>query len=89
MVQVAFADLVGKLDDIGPLQFLRVEWWDESSKFAVIKYSINDREEGLGLRIDLDKKAILDKVQNTYIDQRIQASREKIWQAVVEARGGA
>jgi hypothetical protein len=86
MVQVAQADLDGKLDDIAHLHLLRVEWWDESPRFVLLRYSLNNREEPLGLRLDLDKKAVLDSVSNRYLDDEIRKSAETIWKVVVEER---
>jgi hypothetical protein len=86
MVKIAQADLDGKLDDIGPLHFLRVEWWDDSPHFVLLRYSLNNREEPLGLRLDLDKKAILDSVWNSYLDDDIRQRLETIWAVVVQER---
>jgi hypothetical protein len=86
MVQIAQADLDGKLDDIGPLHFLRVEWWDGSPRFVLLRYSLNNRVEPLGLRLDLDKKAILDSVRNSYLDDGIRQRLETIWAVVVRER---
>jgi hypothetical protein len=83
MVQVVRADLVGKLDQIGQLQFLRVEWWGEAPRFALLRYSINDHEEALGIRLDLDKKAVLDSVANIFLDEAIRKNVDTIWKVVV------
>lgn len=86
MVQVSSADLTGKLNSFGPLQFVRVEWWEEAPCFALLRYSMDGREEPYGLRLDLDKRAILDSVENSYLDEAIRRQATVIWEAVIEAR---
>ena len=48
MVTVAQADLQGKLDDIGPLHFVRVEWWKEAPRFALLRIAIEGKFQGVG-----------------------------------------
>jgi hypothetical protein len=83
-VNVASADLSGKLDHFGQLQFLRVEWWDQTPRFALLRYAMNGHEEPNGLRLDLDKKVILDSVSNTFLDDAIRRRASEIWDVVVE-----
>lgn len=83
MVHIMQADLRGKLQDFGPLKFLRVEWWDEAPRMALLRYSLGENEEALGIRLDLDKKAILDSVSNVLIDEAIRKDAGTIWQVVV------
>ena len=55
-------NLEGKIPDVGSIAFLRAEWWSPESKFRVIFYSIDGKEQELGLVIDIDKRVFLDHV---------------------------
>jgi hypothetical protein len=33
----------------GPLSFLRAEWWDKRSRFVLVRYSLEGKEQGPGL----------------------------------------
>jgi hypothetical protein len=79
-------DLEGKLADIGVLHFLRVEWQRDRSRFVVIRYALDGREQPLGLRLDLDKQVLLDSLDNPEIDKSVQAITAKIWQIVAAER---
>jgi hypothetical protein len=89
MVEVVSADLTGKLPHIGQLEFVRVEWWQESPHFALLRYALNGREAPHGLRLDLDKRAILDSVSNSFLDDAIRQHAHKIWKVVVQEQEAA
>ena len=86
MVTVAQADLQGKLDDIGPLHFVRVEWWKEAPRFALLRIAIEGKFQGLGLRLDLDKSAIIDRTGNESLDEQIQKQAPAISVVVAKER---
>ncbi|HJS84224.1 MAG TPA: hypothetical protein VJ779_02055 [Acetobacteraceae bacterium] len=87
MVNVNDASLEGRLEWIGPVRFIRAQWWDEAPRFALLRFAFEHGEEQqLGLRMDLDKKAILDSIGDQNLDAAIQQQAEQIWRAVVEAR---
>src|SRR5467141_3201980 len=56
--------LEGKLEDVGALHFLRVEWQRDGSRFVLIRCSLDGDEQPLGLRLDLDKRVFLDSLGN-------------------------
>ena len=87
MVTVAQADLQGKLDDIGPLLFVRVEWWKEAPRFALLRIAIEGKfQDDLGLRLDLDKSAIIDRTGNESLDEQIQKQAPAISVVVAKER---
>ncbi len=82
MVDVRTADLRGKLSDIGRVRFLRAEWWKEAPRFVLLRFAIGDEEQDLGLRLDIDKKAILDRLEDDELDRMISDRAAEIWQVV-------
>lgn len=78
--------LEGKLDDVGALHFLRAEWWRDDSRCLLIRYAWRKTERPLALRIDLDKRVFLDKVNDPNVDDSIQALIPKILSIVADER---
>jgi hypothetical protein len=70
----------------GPLAFLRAEWWDDRSRFVLVRYSLEGKEHELGLRLDLDKKIFLDHFNDPYLDKFAQAMVRPIWEYIVYKR---
>jgi hypothetical protein len=81
--------LEGKLADIGALHFLRAEWQLERSRFVLIRYALDGREHPLGLRLDLDKRVLLDSVDDPEVDKSVQALTQTIWRIVATEAGGS
>ena len=65
---------------------LQAEWWNENSKFAVVRGVTKDYQEFDGLRLDLEKRAFLDHVANPQADELVQSQAHKIAQWVWEER---
>jgi hypothetical protein len=86
MDDIKLVDLEAKVTDIGAIHFLRAEWKDPKSRFVLIRYSIGGKEEPFGLRLDLDKKAILDDVGDDDTSRAVKARARDIWNVVVAAR---
>jgi hypothetical protein len=86
MVKVEYADLRGKLAAVGPVTFLRVEWWLQAPRFVLLKFSIEGEEQKQGIRMDIDKHAILDSVGNDSLDKELQNNAQKIWQVVAQEK---
>jgi len=82
MVDVIWSDLTGKLNEIGPLRFLRAEWWKEAPRFVLLRYTLHGKEIPNGIRMDLDKQVILDSVGDEQLDARLFSQRASIWQAI-------
>jgi hypothetical protein len=74
---------------IGALEFVRVEWWETSPRMALLKFSIGGVEQVKGLRLDLDKKALLDRLEDDgfvnghALDNAVNAALLPIWRSVV------
>jgi hypothetical protein len=73
--------------DAGDISFLRAEWWDDSSRFVVVRYALKREEvKTRGFRLDLDKKVFLDHVSDPKLDKEVQDRVDKIWHIVVAER---
>jgi hypothetical protein len=86
MAELNSLDLRGKISDIGAVQFLRAEWKNPLSRFVLIRYAVDAKEEPYGLRLDLDKKAILDDVGDAATASAVKARAQEIWKIVVDMR---
>jgi hypothetical protein len=81
--------LEGKLDDVGALRFLRAEWQRDRSRCLLIRYAWNKHEQPLGLRLDIDKRVFLDRVDDhPEVDESVRALTSKILSIVAAARSG-
>jgi hypothetical protein len=81
-----FIMLEGKIQDIHSLHFLRAEWQHERSRFILIRYAKDGQEQPLGLRMDLDKKVLLDTVADPRLDTSVQELASTIWSVVATER---
>lgn len=81
-------DLTGAVKNANDISFLRVEWWDDSSRFVLVRYSRAGKEQEFGLRLDLDKKIFLDHFEDTDLDKKVQTLVEPIWSIVAHKRWG-
>lgn len=82
MVEIVPIDLADAKMQIGSLYFVRAEWWRESPRFVLLRYAVNGYDVPLGIRLDMDKKAILDSVDDPALDAQIRNRRFEIWDAV-------
>jgi len=85
MVRVVSIPLNAEQLTFDRLQFVRAEWWKESPRIALLRYRVEGRESAEGLRLDLDKRAILDDVADHELDSLVKNDSGRIWDAVVEA----
>lgn len=81
MASTMYTDL-GEIGRLGPLRFLRAEWWRQDSRFVLLRYSLDNHEVQLGLRMDLDKKVILDHLDDAKLDAAVQERAPEIWGVV-------
>jgi hypothetical protein len=79
-------DLRGKVRDAGQVSFIRAEWKNPESRFMIIRYSMDGAEARYGLRLDLDKAAFLDDVDDPATNNEVQARAGEIWRFVVARR---
>jgi hypothetical protein len=78
--------LEGKLAHIGAVHFLRAEWQRDRSRFVLIRYALDGRQQPFGLRLDLDNRVLLDSVDDPEVDQSVKALTEEIWSVVATER---
>jgi hypothetical protein len=86
MPEIESVDLRGKIPDAGPVHFLRAEWKVPRSRFVILRFALDDREQDLGLRLGLDKQAILDDVEDEETNVAVKARAEQIWNLVISYR---
>jgi len=85
--EIKSIDLKEIVPQPGPwFSFLRAEWWDDSSRFVLIRYSLKGKEQELGLRLDLDKRVFLDHMDDPDLDKFVQHQVENIWRVVALKR---
>lgn len=84
MEKIASADLTGKLDWFGSFRFVAAEWW-EGTRLVLLRYAYRGGQiERLGVRLDLDKRAILDDVEDETINAQIHKKAPDIWAVVAK-----
>jgi hypothetical protein len=86
MPEIKSIDLRGKVPDAGAVHFLRAEWKVPQSRFVIVRFALDDKEQPLGVRLDLDKRAILDDVKDEGTSAAVQARAEQIWEIVISYR---
>jgi hypothetical protein len=79
-------DFEDRVEDVGTLRFLRAEWQRDRSRFVLIRYALDGREQPFGLRLDLDKRIFLDSLDNPNMDAAVRERIPKILSIVVAAR---
>ena len=87
MTQVKSVDLQGRIPDTGGVHFLRAEWKAHNPRFVLIRYAMGKEKEAqrYGLRLDLDKRVILDDVGDADTTAQVKARARDIW-AIVAMR---
>jgi len=87
MRKVNTVDLTG-VKNLGSIHFLRAEWWREESRAVVLRYQVEGRERKMGLRLDMDKKAILDPLTDAgaVSPESVQKRIDQIWEIVAKHR---
>jgi hypothetical protein len=75
-----------EVPNAGAVHFLKAEWQVPRSRFVILRYSMHGNERPLGLRLDLDKVAILDDVGEETTDAAIKSRAKQIWEIVINYR---
>lgn len=63
--------VVVELPDIAPFSRMTAEWWEETSKFVVIRGTTGTDGVAFALRLDLDKRAFLDRTGEEETDRLV------------------
>jgi len=73
---------------MGPVRFLRAEWKAPNARFVLVWYSINDLQEPLALRLDLDKQVFLDdiSIEDVYANRAVKAHARDVVKEVAAYR---
>jgi hypothetical protein len=85
------ADIKGKVDlgrkfEMGPLWFSRAEWWDDHSRFVLVRYSLDGKEQPYGLRLDMDKAIFLDRLPDPELEKFAQYIKKDLRDFIVWLR---
>jgi hypothetical protein len=67
----------------GSLRLLRAEWWSETKQFVLLRYALDGEEQPTCLRLDLDKRAVMDDLQDVGLSSAVRARSLEIWALVV------
>nr|WP_294528033.1 hypothetical protein [uncultured Rhodopila sp.] len=84
-MKISSVDLRGRLDHIGPIEFVRAEWSDKASRFVLLKYEIDGKPRDRGVRMDLDKRILMEDLESPELNFEVCVSSPVIWAAVVDA----
>jgi hypothetical protein len=83
MAETTTIDLTRRIE---LFRFVTAEWWDENSKFVVVRGSTEKNPEDFALRLDIEKRAFLDHVSNPEADKLVQSQASQISQLVWSER---
>jgi hypothetical protein len=67
-------------------RLLTAEWWDENSKFVVVRGATSTDPEDFALRLDIEKRAFLDHASNSTVDTLLQSQVQEISRLVWSER---
>jgi hypothetical protein len=81
--RIASVKLEGAVEDAGRIHLLRAEWWTPGSRFVLIRYAVDGKEPDLGLRMDMDKRSIMDSLGDDDLDRAVRDRIPQIWELVV------
>jgi hypothetical protein len=87
MENIRMIELKGHIDEGNSVSFVRAELLPLGlgyTPFALIIFSINDQPQERGLRLDLDKRAFLDNLDNVDMRTFIERSAARIADFVQE-----
>jgi hypothetical protein len=73
-----------RIVQFGHLRLIRAEWWAETPHFVLLKYAVDGHEQAESLRLDLDKRAIIDKLDDPRFQAELDHDSPSIWAMVVE-----
>lgn len=89
MAEFVWFVLLNDVKPLGMMEFTKVEWWVKDSFCVCVRYSIDGVEKPLGIRLDLDKRAFLDDLDDAgsnITEEEIEDRKMHIWDLVIDAR---
>jgi len=79
----------GKIKPLGNgrLHFVSADWRDDRSPLVWLIYVLDgQKRQRTGIRLDLDKKVIIDQIGDEKLDREIKSQEQAIWNVVVTER---
>ena len=89
MLTIKTVDLTGVVPTMGAIQLLRAETVNGVGRyipFALVRYARNGKEQELGVRLDLDKRAFLDRFDDDAENRSLQLAAPKIAHLIGKSR---
>jgi len=62
-----------------PVKFLHVDWRAPRSRLGILYYQSGDDEHEIGLRVDFDKKAVADEIEDDAVAAIVAEYMVQIW----------
>jgi hypothetical protein len=81
-------DLRGKVPGFASLEFIEAKVFDPNAPFALVTYTDGGRQPEFGLRLDLDKFAFLDRLDDVQKDEALRTAAPQIARIVALALRG-
>ena len=79
-------DLRELIRDTEPVKFLHVAWRAPRSRLGILYYTLGGYEQEVGLRVDFDKKAVADEIENDVVAAIIASHMTQICHVVAQAQ---
>jgi hypothetical protein len=83
MAETRTVDLSARMD---AFRKLTAEWWEDKSKFVVVRGATGERSAEFALRLDLDKRAFLDMAADEETDRLMRSHASEIAELVWNER---
>jgi hypothetical protein len=80
---IVSVDLTETVQALGPLRLIRAEWWTETPHFVLLQYALHGEQQDDYLRLDLDKRSIIDEINDRDLKETLQHTSGDIWAIVV------
>ncbi|MGJ4887090.1 hypothetical protein ACQR1Y_02810 [Bradyrhizobium sp. HKCCYLRH3099] len=83
MAETTIIDLTNR---VGKFSTVTAEWWEDNSKFVVVRGLTEGDCQSFALRLDLEKRAFIDRAPDPKTDQLLQGQALQISQLVWSER---
>jgi hypothetical protein len=86
-MEIQSASLRGKIAPVGPVVFVTAEWTDDVPQFVLLKYELRGEPQEYGVRMDVDKRMLMEDLEEPELNARIRERSAEIWSIVVNEIG--
>ena len=86
-MNISSVDIRGKIEPINHVNFIRVEWTYAAPHFALLRYEIAGKEQDFGVRMDMDKRMLMEDLEDPALNRTLRERSPDIWRVVVGAIG--